>query len=482
MSGALYRARTVVAVLAGITGAGVLATGVAAGGSSVGSAAAPPVPTIVSTTKVCELTGASGETGTPTSAYGLAAADIGYPLSYEGQTWFLFGDAVPYKGNAKARWPADPASLVNDAIGYESGKSDGCPDLTFVTRAPGSYADPSVAPDPSGGATVDLRTNMQPEAGVGIGSSMYVVFITDNPECDAPGVTPAMCKANGIKGFSTRAVLGVDTGPRESLAFRGLYNFSAPVRRWQPGARFVFDTFAPGPDGWLYVFGTEGGTDHRNSDVFLARVEPSELGTPGTLAYFTGLRDGQPEFSSTAGEASAVPLWTDDARLPCAGDLGAQWNPYLARWVLIYTCNPVHATYGNLGGIWVRVAAAPWGPWSAPETIFNPTRDHGYCEFIHYLHCPPGSPNPYNHTSKGASQDGSDYGAHIIPGWTTSQPSPNSTGVLSTFYWVMDTFDPYGEVIMSTTLSESYAQRFPPLPTSTTLTSVRPPPCGTACV
>ena len=108
MRGALDTVRIAVAVLGGLTAFGGLATGAAAGGSRAGSAAPPPVPRVVSTKKVCELTGASGETGTPSSAYGLAAADIGYPLSYEGQTWFLFGDAVPTKGNAKARWPTDP--------------------------------------------------------------------------------------------------------------------------------------------------------------------------------------------------------------------------------------------------------------------------------------------------------------------------------------------------------------------------------------
>ena len=76
------------------------------------------------------------------------------------------------------------------------------------------------------------------------------------------------------------------------------------------------------------------------------------------------------------------------------------------------------------------------------------------------------------------SQNGSDYGAHIIPGWTTFRLLPDGGGVLSTFYWVMDTFDPYGEVIMSTTLVESSRS----IPTSTTLTSVRPPLCGTHCV
>ena len=148
-----------------------------------------------------------------------------------------------------------------------------------------------------------------------------------------------------------------------------------------------------------------------------------------------------------------MPLWTDDALSMCGRPRrGMELLPIAVGAHLHLLRGAAHVPQARR--CLAALATTPWGPWSAPTTIFNPSRDDGYCHFIHYLHCPPGSPNPYNHTAKGASQNGSDYGAHVIPGWTTSTRLPGGDGVASTFYWVMDTFDPYGEVIMSTTLSE----------------------------
>jgi len=90
----------------------------------------------------------------------------------------------------------------------------------------------------------------------------------------------------------------------------------------------------------------------------------------------------------------------------------------------------------------MRTAPQPWGPWSAPQTIFNPTRDHGYCHFID-------SP-----TCKGRYhvKTGGDYGPYFIPGFTGGTLGVGGP-VRSIFYYTLDTFHPYGEVIMTTTVS-----------------------------
>jgi hypothetical protein len=71
---------------------------------------------------------------------------------------------------------------------------------------------------------------------------------------------------------------------------------------------------------------------------------------------------------------------------------------------MLYNCKTAHPN-----GIVMRPAPNPWGPWSLPQTIFNPTRDHGYCEFIAHPTCPKGM-------FKG--NDGADYGPYSFAGLT----------------------------------------------------------------
>jgi hypothetical protein len=95
----------------------------------------------------------------------------------------------------------------------------------------------------------------------------------------------------------------------------------------------------------------------------------------------------------------------------------------------------------------------------------------GFCYFIHTnTTCPSGSPNP---PSPGAPR-GSYYGPYFVSGWTTGQPATTTTAATSTFYYTLDTFSPYGQVILKSTIKWGS-----PLP----LPSKSVPPCkGTKCM
>lgn len=472
-----------------------LAAASSAGAGAQGHTASLPAPgsfpiTYVSgsTREVCRLTG-QGETqtaGTRPPGYGLAAGDRGYSLFYRGKLWFLFGDSLPvptFNGhNNRNRWRHDTHSWVNDSMAYARGKrADGCPRLVYPrqkTPAVGAYVDPHVIISP--GQEVSLRTNEVPAAGIAEHGHMYVLVKTNNPNDACTN-----CGAHNF-GESLTSVMAVLVNPR-TLTFRYLYTFSGPapvpapasVQPPYPNAgRFVENALADGGDGYVYVWGTTGGTQTagaildkrtglleytRHSDVRLARIPVAEIGQktangrpPSGVRYFKGLGPGGAPLWSRK-EGRAAPLFNDSP--PCSGELGVQWTPYINRWVMLYNC--LNNTPANPRGIWMRYAPAPWGPWSAPQTIFNPVRDNGYCYFMHSTGtppCPPGAPNPPGpHAGEGG-----EYGPYFVAGWTTGYFGSPGTPASATIYYTIDTFVPYGQVIAESILEEPTPGHPPP--------------------
>jgi hypothetical protein len=451
-------------LVAGVAGVALAVGLVGCGRGSSGRPGAPSATTIAgsqaapggrvtyvagSTQKVCQLTGETDdETGQLTSSqtasrFGYKSGDLGYSFTYNNQLWFLFGDSQPtlrFNGqpNTEGRWPYDPQARGNDAVAYATARGgDGCPILNFVpqtTGAVGAYTNPSVTLD---GTAVSLRNYEVPVSGISVDGGMYVIFATDKPPC------PGTCVPN-TTGFATRSVMGVLADPA-TLQFRGLYNFSAPPTPFAEGAKFVNVAIASGNDGWVYFWGTEGGTGYRHSPAFLARVKAADIATPGGLDYLTGINsDGTPDFVAGS-ESAAQPLFHDEPD-DCMGELGVEWDSVIGRWVMLYNC--ADRTAGNLSGIYMRTAPHPWGPWSPAQTIFNPVRDHGYCSFIHRG----GSPL-CDHLST-SSQSGGGYAPYFLAGWTTGTPATATTPATSTFYYTLSTWIPYTQVIMKTTVEE----------------------------
>lgn len=48
-------------------------------------------------------------------------------------------------------------------------------------------------------------------------------------------------------------------------------------------------------------------------------------------------------------------------------DVSVEYNAYLGEWMMIYACRNI-----ALPGIYMTTALEPWGPWSAPQRIFDP--------------------------------------------------------------------------------------------------------------
>jgi uncharacterized protein (TIGR03437 family) len=402
-----------------------------------------------SSQKVCQPNGQNDyQTGKPTVSqtqtnYGLLGNDLGASFEHNGKLWILFGDTWPaptFNGKPNAQNDPPRTPLHNDAIAFTSGTDiSQCLKLDFVRNSIGAYQNP-VPLNAQGAPAIALGDFEVPMAGIDVGGRMFVIFATDSN------------RATVAKGFSTRSVVAVSDD--DGNTYHYLYDLSVPSCALCSGAKFVNVSIGAGTDGYLYFWGSEGGSGARNSSVYLARKLSAAIAQAGGMQYFTGLaKDGKtPNWS--ASESDAAGLFQDVDGTPpapknCTGSLGVDYNTSVQRWVMLYNC--LNETPDNPKGVYMRFAPQPWGPWGAPQTIFNDTRDRGTCFFMHRAvtaespACDQAS-NPGWETIQGDI-----YGPYFLSRFTTADAS-NQT---STFYYLMSTWNPYVVVVMKTTIQSA---------------------------
>jgi len=135
------------------------------------------------------------------------------------------------------------------------------------------------------------------------------------------------------------------------------------------------------------------------------------------------------------------------------------------KWAMLYTsnCDP-SAGYNPANGprgVYFRTADLPWGPWSAPEQIFDPGT--GYCAFMHDRDADTGSQcvgrglNPLEESVRDYDPDrggpnkrawGGEYAPLLLP---SRYAKVEAVGV--TLYFLMSTWNPYQVVLMKTVIS-----------------------------
>jgi uncharacterized protein (TIGR03437 family) len=401
-----------------------------------------------SSQKVCQPNGEIDyQTRQPTVSqtqtnYGLAGDDLGASFEHNGKLWLLFGDTIPSatfngKPNAQGDPPRTPSD--NDAIAFTSGTNvDQCFRLDFVRNSIGAYQNPVVL-NAQGKPAITLGNFEVPIAGVDVAGRMFVIFATDKNTA-----------------FSTRSVMAVSDD--DGNTYHYLYDFSAPSCTGCDGAKFVNVAIVSGAsslkDGYVYFWGSQGGTGYRNSSVFLARKLAAAMAQPGGMQYFTGLaKDGaSPNWS--ASESDAVQLFQDVDGTPpapknCTGELGVDYNTFLQRWVMLYNC--LDKTQTIPSGVYMRFAQQPWGPWGAVQTIFNGDRDRGHCFFIHSA-VTASSPACDQLSGPGREDvEGGAYGPYFLSPFTIGTTASGT----STFYFLLSTWNPYIEVIMKTTIQSA---------------------------
>ena len=353
--------------------------------------------------KICQLIGdfdreRQEETLNLTRARaGVGRTDLGSSFRHAGKTWFLFGDTIgPIPG---AR---DPIAWSDDDT------PEDCLALTFV--ADGALYRPITIPGITHGAFE------VPIAGIDAGGSMILYNSTDaytRPDgTTAMGRTVVAQSGDGGRTFAYLYELS-DT------AFINVSPVAVATADWSGLPAAAGDT--------VLLFGSG---DYRRSDVRLAVQPLGGIGSRASLRYLAGLDAGGAPLWS-ADESQASPLFDH----PCVGELSVTYNPALELFVMLYNC----------GGIILRTAPRPWGPWSPPQTLFDPLRDGGYC---HYMHVPWSREHCDEVQDEGTDDVwGGAYGPYQIAELATAGHGT------STIYFTMSTWNPYTVVLMRASLT-----------------------------
>jgi hypothetical protein len=463
--------------------------------------------------KVCQVTGnIDKQTGAPlTNEVGPhpVATDLGFPVERGKNLTFLFGDSRPMPPGGWTPYlettPDDAIATTADASPPGPGQ---CPTLTF-NASNGRFASPVVHPQ------IDQGLFNVPTSAVDQQGTLYGFFWTNH--C---WDWPAQKKDTATQ--PPTCVGGPNSNPDATWLGRGVV-----ARSDDNGANFQY--LGDLDPRFAYTASLDSGTaagvpptqrlgvlvwgvpSYRLSIPRLAIAPAGTIGDKSTWRYFSGLNaSGQPRWLDAS---NATPVRWNDAPDEhglfgggdegCVGEFNVTWNTPLQRWLMLYNCavpdtaerpptttgsGPTCLTYNEpngpcfFGEIRARVASNPWGPWSAPTTIFDPSFDHGFCQYI-YLQptpdlrcntvlegggppapCPPPKllPNP---TPKCPPTDdttnwdfqsnlfatGGDYAPYVISRFNSGDIHAAS------IYYLMSTWNPYEVVLMHTTLRRTDA-------------------------
>ncbi len=331
--------------------------------------------------------------GMTNTNYQLTRTDLGVPFRHNGKTYILFGDSQG--GHTGDR----------DAICYttDPNPNDGL-QLTFLKDNNNIWL-PITIPG------VNMGTFNVPTEGVSRNGKIYLYSTTGT-------MTQSLVSVSNDNGYTYQKLFDWSTNH-----FINVSIVESDLSQW---AGF------PVPSGQgMAIFGSGL---YRQSDVYLAYQNMTNIGTANGFLYFTGL------------DGTGVPLWspleTDAKGLfnqPCVGELSVTYNQFIKKWLMTYNCD-------NPAGTNFRTADKPWGPWSEPKVLFNGWADNGYCNFMHvdwnYQNCD-------NAFDAGREyQWGGDYGPYQFPEYATSTDSTTNT----TIYFTQSTWNPYNVVLMKSKL------------------------------
>jgi len=431
-------------------------------------AAPAPVVRVGEAQKVCQLTGdIDWETGRPTAArtltnFGLDAVDLGYPVEHKGKLIFLFGDAWPAPHGAGPLADVIPDDAVGETTQTALPNPESCLDLLVHNKTGGGKKEffPATITGP---VKVKQGWFNVPSGGVSVKGSLYAFFWTDH--CINPGVLQP--SPDHPLERPARTATCPQTDERNSLG-RGV------MARSDDGGHY-FSGVVPMPEGFVYstainsriqiglpeehnlgvfIFGVPR---YRASVPYLAYAPIETFADPATWRFFAGLSpEGKPKWVSRAEwkpgpdkqiYAPAVPAGYN------VGEFSITWNVPLRTWFLMY---------GGVGpgspSVVVRVAPAPWGPWSAPTVLLGPA-DHPGCKLIMTAEgC--GNRRDYwpqkRHGDK--YQPGGFYAPFVLNRYIRADGERRAT-----IYWTLSTWNPYQVSIMKTTI-ELPPQAEPPRP------------------
>ena len=353
---------------------------------------------------------------TPTASqtitrFDFEGADLGSSFEDAGRVVFLFGDTIGTMTNYHA----------GDAMAWStSADPDGGLVINCFTHSDGSLA----FVQPTG---VKMGADDTPNAGIVLPDGTYVVC---NAGADISLSNPHLNDFSVLTRF--------DEATQTFTAGRTISSM--------PNGHFIITSLhSSGADVMMFGVG-----NYRASDVYLADIPAGGFESGTGTRYFAGLDHGQPTWSDTEADAEPVvqdnptggPAWPDDT--PTIGNVSVTYSPDVGLWLMTYDGGRQQAA---TAGIYFSYAAAPWGPWSTPQLIFNGKRDNGLGVFIHDPSLPPpgdglNGPTIAPTNNPPATTRGGEYAPYMIERFTRVR------GDTLTIDYAMSTWNPYTVVRM----------------------------------
>jgi hypothetical protein len=333
--------------------------------------------------------------------YGIRGTDLGNSFEHNGRLYFLFGDTVGRLDHA-----LDTIATTH-VIDPEQGVR-----LDFL-MAGRDY----LTIQPPG---ISMGAFEVPVAGVSLGGQMYVVVSTDHSP-----------DRGTDRSVLTRFTLPATFQPLRTISQLPAGHFVKMSLRAQPGP------IAGMPSGGPFVLVWGTGV-YRQSDAYLSVVPVAQFETGKGTMYFAGMdAAGAPSWSVSESEAKPI------VQNGSLGDLSVTWCKDLGVWLMTYDRRiPTR-------GIAFSYSRTPWGPWSAPQILFNVAND-GIGRFIHNPdgNPPDGLAGPV--IGKGQMNPdavrGGAYAPYVVERWTRLRGSELSV------YYVLSTWNPYVVVLMKSRL------------------------------
>ena len=423
--------------------------------------------------KVCQLTGEiDWQSGKPTAAktmsnFGLDAADLGYPIEHNGKLILLFGDSWP-----TLQRPEDIVEVPpNDAVGVVTRRaaptSAACLDMKIQTQAGLSMRvnDQGPAMKIFAPATVTGPEKIAqgyfevPTGGVSVGGVLYGFFWTDH--CakshaikyapDAPLARPAerdeRCPETDARNSIGRGVMARsgDDGKTftDAKPLPPGFVYTIAVNGTVEGAR----------DSNIYILGAP---EYRASVPYLAQATTANFSDPAAWQFFAG-RDGngKPKWISSSEWTGAykpsgptAANWHppqgaeiysgEGGNQACIGEFSLTWNKPLGQWLMVYNCH----------GIEARVAATPWGPWSAPTPLLG-GKDDMACKILMSAKGCGDRRDFWPARRTGADVvSGGLYAPFVLNRFT--EAGANKSAVI---YWTLSTWNPYEVNVMRSVIA-----------------------------
>lgn len=315
-----------------------------------------------------------------------AQVDVGFGLK---ATYFLFGDTWETTNHASAG-PMYPTNqpLNDDLLAYTLGDlpASGCPALSYPTTTAGRFAPISLPGQV-------MNAYMTPQAAVGYGGQLYA--IVTSRDSATPGLQkPPVPRLVRLHADGSAQEVGLLSFPlNDSLNGGTFWKFGAPAMAIGPGGPFANNLFVWGRGSFANSFNptppaTSPVIPASLGDLYLMVIDADSLASPTLAAQFWGGTG----WSNSPADLTPVLAHNNEVKL--TGQTSMHFDPGTARWFMLYgsgnladgktigpLCHteeglvcPIDDDLGNTrdfvkyqGGIYIRSAPAPWGPWEPSD-------------------------------------------------------------------------------------------------------------------